>query len=148
MLSSALFVTALLAPGAAQADAPDGEQLLREKCSVCHLLVRPTKELAPHMLAPPMMGVMYHVKTGIEVDGPDREAVIAFITDYVHHPDREKSLCKDRAIERFGLMPSLRAAVTTEQLTVIAGYLYDHFPPSDFQHGAAKEAVHADRTAQ
>jgi|GEM_PF-1495083 len=139
---------ALLFSGFASAEAPTtetptAEQLVREKCSVCHLLVRPTKETAPYMLAPPMMGVMHHVKEGVEADGPDRDAVVAFVMDYAHNPERSKSLCKDKAIERFGLMPSLKASVTQEELKTIAHYLYDHFPPSDFQHGKTKEAVHA-----
>ncbi len=113
-----------------------GKELFYKKCNVCHIDSRPTKEQAPYLLAPPIMGVLYHVKDGIKADNPaeKRKKAIAFIMDYVHNPDKSKSLCEAHAIKRFGIMPSLKASVTQEELRLIANYLYDNYPPADMKH--------------
>jgi len=113
-----------------------GKTLFYQKCNVCHIDARPTKEQAPYLLAPPIMGVMHHVKDSFKKDSPkiNREKAIAFIMDYVHYPEKSKSLCDEHAIKNFGLMPSLKSAVTQEEIRLIANYLYDNFPPKGMNH--------------
>ena len=121
-----------------------GKALFYQKCNVCHIDSRPTKEQAPYLLAPPIMGVMHHVKNGIKADNPKekRAKAIAFIVDYVHNPDKSKSLCEEHAIKKFGLMPSLRNAVTQEEIRLIANYLYDNFPPKGMNHDKMEKDMH------
>ena len=121
-----------------------GKTLFYQKCNVCHIDSRPTKEQAPYLLAPPVMGIMHHVKEGIKADNPKekREKAIAFIMDYVHYPDQSKSLCEEHAIKKFGLMPSLKSAVTQEEIRLIANYLYDNFPSKGINHDKMEKDMH------
>jgi cytochrome c len=112
----------------------DGEALFKAKCMACHVTSKP--EDMSTLIAPPMMGVMMHVKSGVKgKDEVDKRAnSIAFIVDYVQNPSAEKSMFGAHAIERFNLMPSQKDNVTEEELTQIANYLYDNFPPKGMNH--------------
>jgi len=123
----------------------DGKQLFKSRCLSCHLLTPPkTKQEAATMLAPPVIAIMYHVKegTGAELEMMSRKYAIDFIMDYVRNPTREKALCSGHAIENFGLMPSMKETVTAEELNAIANYLYDNFPPKDFDHDKMERKQH------
>ncbi len=108
----------------------EGRRLFEAKCSGCHLAQKPTPAQRSGMVAPPAMGVMYHVK---ERYG-ERPEAIAFIVDYVLEPKREKAVCMERSIRRFGLMPSQKGVVSEAELEKIAAYMYDTFPPAGFRH--------------
>lgn len=110
--------------------AHDGEALFDEKCAVCHIKTRPTPETRSSLVAPPIMGVMMHVK---EAFPGNREGALAFIKAYVVNPSAEKAVCP--SIRRFGMMPSLKGAVTDAELDAIAGYVYAVYPPKDFHPG-------------
>jgi len=100
-----------------------GSILFEEKCAACHLKQRPSFEAMNTMIAPPVMGVMSHVK---EAKTTKPEAV-KFIVDYIFEPTSAKALCMKQSIERFGLMPSQKGNLTKEEATSIAGYLYDNY---------------------
>jgi len=121
-----------------------GKTLFYQKCNVCHIDTRPTKEQAPYLLAPPIMGVMHHVKAHFKSENTkaDRENAIAFIMDYVHNPDKSKSVCDEHAIKEFGLMPTLKSAVSQEEIRLIANYLYDNFPPKNMNHDKMAKDMH------
>ncbi|RUM46084.1 MAG: cytochrome c [Hydrogenimonas sp.] len=108
--------------------AADGKTLFEQKCAGCHMTTRPTPEQRSQMVAPPAMGVMFHVKQKYS----DKASAIAFITEYALHPSKDKALCP--SIRRFGLMPSQKGAVTKEELHAIASYMFDTFPPAGFKH--------------
>ena len=110
--------------------AQSGEALFDEKCSVCHIKTRPTPEMRSSFVAPPIMGVMMHVK---EAFPGNRDGAIAFIKDYVVNPSAEKALCP--SIRRFGMMPSQKDMVTDAELAAIAEYIYDNYPPKSFNPG-------------
>ena len=112
----------------------EGETLFKAKCSACHVTKKP--EDMSTLIAPPIMGVMMHVKKGVtgENETEKRENAIAFIVDYVQNPSAEKSLLEPHAIERFKLMPSQKENVTAEEIEIIANYLYDNFPPKGMNH--------------
>lgn len=100
-----------------------GSILFEEKCAACHMKQRPPFEAMNTMIAPPIMGVMSHVK---EAKTTKPEAV-KFIVDYIFEPTPAKALCMKQSIERFGLMPSQKGALTKEEATTIAGYIYDNY---------------------
>ena len=100
-----------------------GSILFEEKCAACHLKQRPSFEEMNTMIAPPIMGVMTHVK---DVKTAKPEAV-KFIVDYIFDPTAAKALCMKQSIDRFGLMPSQKGNLTKEEATTIAGYLYDNY---------------------
>jgi mono/diheme cytochrome c family protein len=108
-----------------------GEALFDVKCAVCHIKTRPTPEMKKRLTAPPAMGVMFHVKAAFD----DRNAVTAFVADYALNPSEKKAKCVPRSIRRFGVMPSQKGAVTEAELSLIADYLYDNFPPKSFRQG-------------
>jgi len=103
----------------------NGESLFEQKCSMCHLKQRPSAEEMKNMIAPPMMGVMRHVKQA----KPDRAEAIAFIADYLEAPAQSKALCMPQSIARFGLMPSQKGNLTPEEAQTVAAYVYDTFGP-------------------
>jgi hypothetical protein len=128
-----------------QAQLKVGEQLYKERCSVCHLSEFPSKELRKSMLAPPVFGIMTHVKEGFEhiEDLSDRkDQALAFIVDYALNPDSTKSLCEPHAIKRFGLMPTIKASTSEKELEYIAEYLYENFPPDTFDHEKNRRKHH------
>ncbi len=99
----------------------EGKILFENKCTACHTAARPsTPEAMNSLIAPPMQGVMLHVNMAFDYD---KKAAIAFIKDYTLNPSKEKALCMPLKIDRFGLMPSQKGSVTTEELDKIANYL-------------------------
>lgn len=108
-----------------------GEALFDAKCAVCHIKTRPTPEMKKRLTAPPAMGVMFHVKAAFG----DREGATAFVADYALNPSEQKAKCLPRSIRRFGVMPSQKGAVREAELSLIADYLYENFPPKGFRHG-------------
>lgn len=105
--------------------ADEGEQLFDMKCAACHMKTRPTPEMKSTLLAPPISGVIKNVKKAF---GDDKEAALAFIGSYTLEPSLDKSKCKPKAITRFGIMPSQKGNVSSEELNKIALYLYHNFP--------------------
>lgn len=119
-LKLSLIIAMTLSVSATQAHT-SGEALFKAKCSMCHIMHRPSD--FSKMVAPPVMGITMHVKMA----HPDKKGFKAFIKDYVIHPSKEKALCEKNTIQRFNLMPSQKDNVTPEELDKIAEYLYDNF---------------------
>jgi len=107
--------------------ADDGEALFDAKCSACHVKTRPQDR--SKLVAPPIMGVMNHVKMNYN----NKDDAMKFMIDYVLNPSKEKSICMPQKIERFGLMPSQKGVVSKEELNKITSWLYDNFPPKGFR---------------
>ena len=103
------------------------EALFDAKCGVCHIKTRPTD--MSKMVAPPIMGVMRHVK----MKYPKKDEAVKFMVDYVLNHSKEKAVCMPMKIQKFGLMPSQKGAVTEEELKKITSWLYDNFPPKGFR---------------
>ncbi|MBN2824573.1 MAG: cytochrome c [Campylobacterales bacterium] len=104
------------------------QTLFKAKCASCHQISRPDD--ISTLIAPPIMGVMNHVK----MEYSTKKEAVAFMVDYILNPSKEKAVCIPRSIQRFGLMPSQKGNVTQEELTTIANYLYDNFPKRGFKH--------------
>ncbi|MEA3456620.1 MAG: hypothetical protein U9R26_08940 [Campylobacterota bacterium] len=116
-----LFLLPAVVTGMLSAAEMTGEALFETKCSACHLKSRPDD--TSKMKAPPVMGVMRHVKEQY----PQKEGAVQFMVDYIQNPTAQKAVCIPQSIERFGLMPSMKGVATTEEFTKIAEYLYDNF---------------------
>ena len=98
-----------------------GEVLFDAKCASCHVKMRPAD--ISTLMAPPAMGVMRHVKMKYDT----KEKAVTFITEYALDPKESKAVCMEDKIKRFGLMPSQKGKVSKEELSVIAGWMYDNF---------------------
>ncbi len=98
-----------------------GADLFKTKCAACHVTSRPAD--ISTLVAPPLMGVMRHVKMTYGT----KDAAVKFITEYALHPDESKAVCMADKIKRFGLMPSQKGNVTEAELKTIASWMYDNF---------------------
>jgi hypothetical protein len=102
-----------------------GEALYDAKCASCHLKTRPQD--ISSLIAPPATGVMRHVK----MQYTDKASAVAFISEYVLDPQRDKAVCLPERIKAFGLMPSQKGMVSKTELSLIAEWMYDNFPSSN-----------------
>lgn len=106
----------------AHATPSNGESLFKAKCSACHISTFP--EDKSKLVAPPLMGVMRHVKMKYST----KEKAVDFIVDYALNPSEQKAVCMPMKIKRFGLMPSQKGSVTQEELKEIASWMFENFP--------------------
>lgn len=112
----------LWAFGASAGASVSAEALFKEKCVSCHITGRPVD--FSKLVAPPVMGVMRHVK----MQYPNKEEAVAFIKEYTLDPQEAKAVCMPQKIKRFGLMPSQKGNVTAEELERIGAWMFDNFP--------------------
>ncbi len=56
-----------------------------------------------------------------------KEKFSAFIKEYIQNPNKRKSLYGKRAIKKFGLMPSLKGALTEDEIAQLSNYLYEKY---------------------
>jgi cytochrome c len=106
----------------------DGEKIAVNKCSSCHNLDIPPKTDS-NETAPPMFAVAVHLKDWMAKKDPNgvRERFVSFVSDYVLEPSREKSYCDPASLDTYGVMPSQKGLVTRDELTAVAGWIYDTF---------------------
>jgi len=114
-----------------------GEALFKEKCMVCHLMKRPADKST--MIAPPAMGVMYHMS---EAMGSD-EKILAHINSFTMNPTKEKAVC--RSVKRFGLMPSQKGSITKEELSVVAKWMVVNLKMTPEQQEKRKSKARSSR---
>ncbi len=106
----------------------NGKKLLQTKCASCHDINMPPI-VSDDELAPPMMAVSFHVSNFMKPSDESQRTsqAIAFVVDYVQNPSLEKSFCDKESLERYGLMPSQKENLTTDDATAIAEYIFKHF---------------------
>jgi len=107
--------------------ASSAEALFDAKCGMCHVKSRPAD--MSKLVAPAIMGVLRHVK----MEYPTKDKAVDFMVDYVLNPSKDKAVCMPAKIQKFGLMPSQKGAVSEEELREITSWLYDNFPPKGFK---------------
>ena len=119
--------------------ANEGKELFTQKCASCHTPFIPMSKLKENFLdgnntilklkAPTLNQLSYRLKKRIGDPKGDNELhrmeVTAFMSDYVFHPDKDKSVCLEDVLRHFETMPSLKGKVTEEELEEIGTYLYD-----------------------
>ncbi len=120
-------------------NANEGKMLFEKHCSSCHELFIPMSKLKEnfiernntllHLKAPTLNQLSYRLKQRIGDPKGDEEMhrmeVSAFMSDYVLHPDKQKSVCMEDVIRHFDTMPSLKGKITEDELDEIGTYLYD-----------------------
>ena len=118
----------------------DGEKVFDKACASCHvkmITADETKKIFKTLKAPPMVEVSGQLKRNIKIiedidDEIHRAVVIAFIKDYVMYPHLDKSMCEGMALEKFGLMPSLKGKLSDEELNAVAAWVYDFYVGKKF----------------
>ena len=84
-----------------------------------------------------MVEVSGQLKKNIKIiddidDEIHRAVVISFIKDYVMYPHLDKSMCEGMALERFGLMPSIKGKLSEEELNAVSAWVYDFYVGKKF----------------
>jgi cytochrome c5 len=100
--------------------------IFTSKCVACHQENMPTemtKEIKAKLLAPPMAKVSMKLKQKFKT----QKEFVAFVTDYITNPSKEKALCNARAVKGFGLMPPIGKSMTNKAKEDIANWLYTNF---------------------
>jgi thioredoxin-related protein len=119
--------------------AMEGKEVYEKKCASCHQGYVPMSKLKENfqdynntllkLTAPTLNQLSYRLKKSIGDPKGDNEIhrmeVAAFITEYVLHPDRQRSLCLDEVMQSFETMPSLAGKVSEEELEAVSTYIYD-----------------------
>ncbi len=95
----------------------DGKNLFIEKCSSCHFLEFPDSR--SKLKASPVPGMMYQLNKNIYSD----EKIIAFIKDFAMNPSEDKIIFN--RLRKFGMMKSLKGAVTKKELELIAQWMVE-----------------------
>ena len=108
-------------------EAKANEALFSKYCASCHTTVIGVSatcgNVTPIYQAPYAKDVIDKVKAETKT----KEEFIIFVKDYIDEPDKRKSLYGKKAIKDFGLMPSLKGAMTESESTGLAEYLYDKY---------------------
>ncbi len=103
------------------------EALFNKHCAGCHATILGVNEAGGKVTniygAPYAKDVIDKLKTETKT----KEAFVGFIKDYINEPDKRKSLYGGKAIKKFGLMPSLKGAMTDSESSVLAEYLYSEY---------------------
>lgn len=145
-----LLLALLLSIGALQAST--GAEIYKAKCSMCHKdkgmmnkeemqsmrskMQKASKEekmamreqmalkmKKSGMRAPAMPMVSQRLKMKLKT----REDFIAFVTDYIQNPSKDKGFCMPMAYKNFGTMPPIGKGLTPEERRAVAQWLYDNF---------------------
>ncbi|MEA3419207.1 MAG: cytochrome c [Campylobacterota bacterium] len=119
LLFTALSASALLAQ--------PGETLFANNCSSCHTTVVGVNESGGVLTNIYEAPYAKDVVNKLKAETKSKEEFVAFIKDYINEPDKRKSLYGKKAIKDFGLMPSLKGAMTDDESTQLADYLYSDY---------------------
>lgn len=120
--------------------ASEGYSVYQKHCMQCHAELMEKKEVlkAMHTLkAPPMNEVSNRLRENIVITDDDddvkRRVTIAFIKDYVEHPSVQYSMCHPMAIEKFGIMPSLKGKLSENERQAVAEWIIDRYKDIAFK---------------
>ncbi len=118
-----------------------GEEVYKSRCMACHKIIdlqaqkqkmmalspqerqKAKKEFMKKMMAPPMNKVSARIKHFY----PEKEGFVAFVKDYIVNPAKDKALCQQPALQRFGVMPPIGKSLSKEQINAVAVWMYDNF---------------------
>ena len=117
----------------------DGYKVYKDNCMKCHAEMMTKAEALKSfktLKAPPMVEVSNKLKNNIHTNDDDidvkRRVVIAFIKDYIDNPSVQYSMCEPMAIEKFGIMPSLKGKLNERQKEAVAQWIYDRYEGKTF----------------
>ena len=118
----------------------EGYSVYQKHCMQCHVEIMEKKEVMRvlHTLkAPPMVEVSNRLKENVVISDEDddvkRRVIIAFIKDYIENPSVQYSMCHPMAIEKFGIMPSLKGKLSEEERQAVAEWVHDRYSGVTFK---------------
>lgn len=117
----------------------DGYGVYQKHCSQCHVEIMEKKEVVRvlHTLkAPPMVEVSHRLRENVIISDDDedvkRRVTTAFIKDYIENPSVQYSMCHPMAIEKFGIMPSLKGKLNEDEKQAVAEWIIDRYKNTKF----------------
>ncbi len=117
-----------------------GYSVYQKHCRHCHIEMMEKKEVLKtfHTLkAPPMVEVANRLRENILIADDDDDVktrvTIAFIKEYIENPDIQYSMCHPMAIEKFGIMPSLKGKLTEEERHAVAEWIIERYKGVTFR---------------
>ena len=120
--------------------ASDGYSVYQKKCIQCHVEMMDKQTVLKQiktLKAPPMVEVSNRLKENIVLKEEDaavkRRVVIAFIKEYIENPNIDYSMCHLGALDRFGVMPSLKGKLSNEEREAVAQWVYDRYEGKTFE---------------
>lgn len=119
--------------------AVEGYSVYQKNCMQCHVEMMEKSAVLKNLKtlkAPPMVEVSSRLKENIVIKEEDadvkRRVIIAFIKDYIENPSVQYSMCHPMAIERFGIMPTLKGKLSEEERQAVAEWVYDRYEKVTF----------------
>ena len=117
-----------------QAKDIDGHKVFQKNCASCHVEFMEKKEVLKKfktLKAPPMNEVAFRLNENIinldDDDDVKRQMIIVWIKNYIDAPSMEYSMCHAGAIERFGIMPSLKGQLNEAEKQAVAEWILDRY---------------------
>ncbi len=107
--------------------AQSGKALFVNHCSSCHTTVIGVNESGGELTNVYAAPQAKDVVNKLKIETKTKAEFIIFVKDYIENPDKRKSLYGKRAIKDFGLMPSLKGAMSDSESTELADYLYHKY---------------------
>ena len=102
-----------------------GQQLFLKNCAKCHSTILGVENDNGYdnsyiTTAPYIVDLVKKLKK----ETKSKDEFQTFISQYIQDPDKRKSLYGKRAIKKFGLMPSLKGIMNSEEIKLLTDYLY------------------------
>jgi len=104
-----------------------GEKLFTYNCSSCHTTVIGVNESGGNLTNVYAAPYAKDIVNKLKAKTKTKAKFITFVKDYIEKPNKRKSLYGKRAIKDFGLMPSLKGAMSDSEATELADYLYHRY---------------------
>ncbi len=123
-IKNILFLTAL---ATSTLFAQSGKALFTNYCSSCHTTVIGINESGGDLTNVYAAPYAKDIVNKLKAETNSKSEFILFVKDYIENPDRRKSLYSKKAIKDFGIMPSLKGAMSYEESTKLANYLYSGY---------------------
>ena len=117
----------------------DGYKVYQRHCMRCHVEMIEKSDVLKNihaLKAPPMGEVSARLRENIVIADDDddvkRRVTIAFIKDYIQNPSVQYSMCHPMAIEKFGIMPSLKGKLNEAERQSVAEWIIDRYKGINF----------------
>lgn len=107
--------------------AQSGKELFTKHCTSCHTTVVGLNESGGKVTKVYEAPYAKDVVNKLKIEIKTQEKFVSFLKDYINKPDKRKSLYGKKAIKNFGIMPSLKGAMTDSESTKLANYLYNDY---------------------
>ncbi len=104
------------------------EELFNKNCSSCHAQILGIVNNGGYdnsyiTSAPYVTDLISKLKKETKT----KEKFVEFIKEYIQNPDKRRTLYGKKAIKKFGLMPSLKGAMSEEEISGLANFLYQNY---------------------